>query len=88
MQVLRKLFGSEIPEPSGQLVTRWASDSFSFGSYSYLPLGATEADYAQLGSALPRLFFAGEATSRRFPSTVHGAFVSGLRAAAEVQKQS
>ncbi|MCE7861530.1 MAG: FAD-dependent oxidoreductase [Chloroflexi bacterium CFX2] len=30
------------------------------------------------------LFFAGEATSREYPSTVHGAYLSGLRAAEEL----
>jgi monoamine oxidase len=30
-----------------------------------------------------RLFFAGEATSREHAATVHGAYLSGLRAAAE-----
>jgi monoamine oxidase len=33
-----------------------------------------------------RLFFAGEATSPNFFSTVHGAYETGLRAAAEVLK--
>jgi monoamine oxidase len=31
-----------------------------------------------------RIFFAGEATSQYFPSTVHGAFLSGVRAAYEI----
>nr|WP_287045270.1 FAD-dependent oxidoreductase [Herpetosiphon sp.] len=33
-----------------------------------------------------RLFFAGEATERTYPSTVHGAYLSGLRAADEVMQ--
>jgi len=31
-----------------------------------------------------RLFFAGEATSRDYEATVHGAYRSGLRAAEEI----
>ncbi|HFF3686226.1 TPA: FAD-dependent oxidoreductase, partial [Legionella pneumophila] len=31
-----------------------------------------------------RLYFAGEATSTTDPSTVHGAYLSGIRAAEEV----
>lgn len=31
-----------------------------------------------------RLFFAGEATTRRYPASMHGAFLSGLREAANM----
>jgi hypothetical protein len=31
-----------------------------------------------------RVFFAGQATSQFFPATVHGAFLSGVRAAYEI----
>lgn len=31
-----------------------------------------------------RVFFAGEATSRRYQATVHGAYLSGVRAAEEI----
>ena len=85
MGVLKKIFGEAIPKPKGHLITRWASDSFAYGSYSHVPVGATDADYDILARPLPRLYFAGEATSRRFPATVHGAFFSGVRAAQEVQ---
>ena len=42
-----------------------------------------------LGDTLPepvgaRLLFAGEATSEDYPSTVHGAYLSGLREAERV----
>lgn len=85
MQVLRGMFGSSVPEPSAFLLSRWARDQFALGSYSHIPVGATDADYYYLGQPVGPLFFAGEATNRRFPGTVHGAFFSGIRVAKEVQ---
>ena len=35
----------------------------------------------------PRVFFAGEHTIRNYPATVHGAFLSGLREAANISNQ-
>ncbi|MFN8535010.1 MAG: FAD-dependent oxidoreductase [Dehalococcoidia bacterium] len=85
MDVLRTIFGRGIPAPTATLLTRWGADPFSRGSYSHLPPGASGADYDALARpASDRLFFAGEHTSRRFPGTVHGALLSGQRAADEV----
>jgi monoamine oxidase len=82
MRVLRTMFGADIPDPVAYSLTRWASDPFAGGSYSYLPPGATTADREALAEPVgERLFFAGEAASNYHPATVHGAFVSGLRAA-------
>ena len=33
---------------------------------------------------MPRVFFAGEHTNRHYPASVHGAFLSGLREAANI----
>lgn len=67
------------------IVTRWQVDRLSRGAYSYLGLEATGADYDLLARPInDTLFFAGEATSRSHPATVHGAYLSGLRAANEV----
>ena len=82
MGVLRKLYGQDIPDPISHRITRWASDPFSLGSYSYLAPGSSPDD--RDGLAYPegdRLFFAGEATYKDYPSTVHGAYLSGLREA-------
>src|SRR5262245_57554112 len=85
MDCLRKMYGQNIPEPVGHLVTRWNQDPFSLGSYSYVPVGSKQSLRRQI--AMPvgnRVFFAGEATAQFFPSTVHGAFLSGRRAAYEI----
>lgn len=76
---------TRVPDPSGILVTRWSADEFARGSYSYLAVGSTPADRLALAAPVgDRLFFAGEATHSLYPATVHGALLSGERAAAEV----
>jgi monoamine oxidase len=63
--------------------THWAQDPWARGSYSHA-LPGHAGDRAILAAPVEnRIFFAGEATSARFYSTVHGAWESGLRAADE-----
>ncbi|MBK9781624.1 MAG: FAD-dependent oxidoreductase [Anaerolineales bacterium] len=85
MNALRMMFGDDIPEPEGMLVTRWGKDPFAFGAYSHIPPFASGADYDALFEPVDDvLFFAGEATWREYPSTVHGAYLSGVAAAEEI----
>jgi monoamine oxidase len=63
--------------------TAWKADSWSLGSYSHA-LPGHAADREVLARPVDgRIFFAGEATSPDYFSTVHGAWASGLRAADE-----
>ena len=81
---LRRAFGARVDEPLATQVTRWAGDPFSHGAYSHVPPGGSYDDYAAMAEpAGSRLFFAGEATNGRYPSTLHGAYESGERAARE-----
>ncbi|KAH7662871.1 Spermine oxidase protein [Dioscorea alata] len=89
LQILRGIFepqGINVPDPLQSVCTRWGTDSFSLGSYSNVAVGATGDDYDILAETVGdgRLFFAGEATTRRYPATMHGAFLSGLREAANM----
>ena len=82
MKTLRVIYGDEIPEPESYLNTRWGKDPFAFGSYSHVPPFASGDDYDALFEPVDDvLYFAGEATSREYPSTVHGAYLSGVAAA-------
>ncbi len=54
------------------------------GAYTCLPVGASLEDCRILGRPEGRLHFAGEATSPYYPGTLHGALLSGRRAANEV----
>lgn len=88
MQTLRTIFGAEIPQPLDFQITRWATDSFAKGSYSYNALGSTPNMRSALAVPLnARLFFAGEATNRDYFGTAHGAYLSGIRAAQEVMME-
>lgn len=81
---LESMYGV-IPPPVDALITRWRSDPWARGSYSYVPAGSSYRRYAELGEPVgDKLFFAGEATHVEFPSTVHGAFLSGVRAARQI----
>jgi monoamine oxidase len=85
MATLRHLFGSDIPEPSDYQLTRWASDPFTLGAYSYNPVGADPKLRRHLAKPIAgKLYFAGEATDYQYFGTAHGAYLSGLRAAAQI----
>jgi len=70
------------PEPLEALVTRWGADPYARGSYSFAAVGSDPTMRDDLAAPIAgRLHLAGEATSREHPSTVHGALLSGRRAA-------
>lgn len=81
---LRKAFGSDITKHVARhLVTAWRSDPWIKGAYSAAQPGAA-GQRDRLAEAIEdRLFFAGEATSRDFFCTAHGAYLTGIRAADE-----
>jgi len=89
MKSLRAIFGRQIPDPSDFQITRWASDPFALGSYSFNALGSNPGMRDDLAKPVDRrIFFAGEATNRRYFGTVHGAYFSGIRAAGEILADS
>lgn len=82
LDALQTVIGSPIPTPAATHVTHWTTDPWAGGSYSYPVLGMTPEDSERLAEPVgERLRFAGEATYWEHASTVHGAFMSGLREA-------
>ncbi len=85
MTSLRQMYGNDIPSPEAYVITHWNEDPYSYGSYSYIPVGASGNDYDLLAQSVDnKLFFAGEATNRQYPATSHGAYFSGLREAKKI----
>ncbi|MCJ1407933.1 hypothetical protein MMC19_002004 [Ptychographa xylographoides] len=84
-QQLAKMYKlTQIPAPTETIVTRWGQDRFARGTYSYVGARAQSGDYDAMAKPVGNLHFAGEATCGTHPATVHGAYISGLRAASEI----
>lgn len=82
---LRNIFKDvAVPDPVETIITRWGQDRFAYGSYSSVAPEAFPDDYDLMAKSIGNLHFAGEATCGTHPATVHGAYLSGLRAASEV----
>ena len=80
--------GEELGQPNLQPVARylqnWPQDPFTLGGYSVVKTGHYGAR-EQLAAPTPPLFWAGEASARAHQAaTVHGAYLTGRRAAAEI----
>ncbi|MBL4652528.1 MAG: FAD-dependent oxidoreductase [Flavobacteriales bacterium] len=88
MTHLRNMYGQTIPEPTDMLRTKWGSNEFTYGSYSFVTVGGSSEAYNTLAESVDdRLYFAGEHTSFKYRSTVHGAYNSGIDAASELLKR-
>ncbi|KAI3441559.1 SWIRM domain-containing protein [Psidium guajava] len=90
LSILRGIYhpkGIDVPDPIQSICTRWGSDPLSCGSYSHIRVNSSGRDYDILGENVGnRLFFAGEATSRQYPASMHGAFLSGLKEASHISR--
>ena len=69
-------------KPNETWVTRWHDDEWSYGSYSFLQVGANARTRKAVAAKVKNLlYFAGEHTSVDYPATVQGAYISGEDAA-------
>ena len=85
MAHLKDIYGNNIPNPTKMLRTKWQTNENSFGAYSYTAVGTEMKHFDDLAEEVSdRLFFAGEHTNADYFSTVHGAYLSGLREADKI----
>lgn len=85
MKHLKDMYGNNIPNPKNLLRTKWQSNENAFGAYSYTAVGTEMTHFDDLAEEVSdRLFFAGEHTNADYFSTVHGAYLSGLREADKI----
>lgn len=78
-----------VPDPLDYHITRWGKEQFSRMAFTYIPPGvpakknlkAMSRPILDYTGEKPVLQFAGEHTTPFHPSTIHGAFLSGIREA-------
>ncbi|KAI8085104.1 uncharacterized protein BX664DRAFT_300835 [Halteromyces radiatus] len=85
MDVLRKMYGDDIPEPTDFVFPRWYSNPLFRGSYSNWPSGEMDQHHENMKAPLHnRVFFAGEAMSKDYYGYLQGGWISGEQAAKSV----
>lgn len=84
-KLIDQLFGRGRLRVAEVLVSRWTTDRYSQGSYSFAAVGAGRQDFQAFADfANPRCAFAGEHTHPDYRGTVHGAWLSGEAAAQRI----
>lgn len=82
---LRDIYGNDLPNPTHLLRTKWQGNENACGSYSYTKVGTKMSYFDDLAEEInDKLFFAGEHTEANYFSTVHGAYISGIREADKI----
>jgi monoamine oxidase len=84
---LTTMFGGEVRKQFDRgVATAWASDPYARGSYSHCLPGRYGARAVLTHPVGERIVFAGEHTEQSAYGTLHGAHLSGIRAAAEARR--
>jgi len=87
MAAVRAMFGVTVPSPVAVQRSTWAADPLARGSYTSNGVGTTRDHRVTLAQPQgARLVLAGEATEPDYFGTVHGAYLSGIRAAEQVRR--
>lgn len=82
VRAARSMLGASLPTPARVQRTAWGRDPFARGSYSSVGVGGSRRDCEELAKPVSdALLLAGEHTHGEHQGTVHGALLSGRRAA-------
>jgi monoamine oxidase len=82
---LKGMFGDNIPEPVSWHKTSWHTNPLSLGAYPHLKPGSDLSACEIIAKPIDnKIFFAGDATSKDYMATAHGAYISGVNAANKI----
>ena len=81
MEVLREMYGNDIPEPEDVLISTWITDPLFRGMFTNVGPGVTDEVYEVAAKPVGNLHFSGEGMCRKYFGTVTGGHISGLATA-------
>ena len=81
--IMRKMFPGKAVNASNILVTNWANEEYTYGSWAAMPEKFSKTDWSLVRQNEKRLYFAGEHTSSNY-GFVHSAYQSGEQTAKEI----
>ncbi|KAL9090251.1 MAG: hypothetical protein Q9159_002056 [Coniocarpon cinnabarinum] len=84
LEVLRQMFGAQVPQPKAFMYPRWGQMPWAYGSYSNWPTGVTLRQHQNLRANVGALWFAGEHTHPEYYGFLQGAYFEGQRVAESV----
>ncbi|XP_068722900.1 uncharacterized protein [Montipora capricornis] len=84
MQVLRNMYGDDIPNATEIVLNKWSQNPYIKGSYCDPVIGTDSSVFANMAGRLKNLFFAGEATHADWYGYLQGGYYSGLEKANEI----
>lgn len=89
LDALRHVWEDEVGKPIQMLRTRWNTDPYSMGAYSFPTPGLNASQFDLLSKPVQeRLLLCGEHTNFDCLATTHGAYLSGIRAADYIIKEA
>ena len=88
MKNLKKIFGTNIPNPKDVYVSRWAQDPYTMGGpHSHPKMNGKITDHDIIGEPFKKIYFAGVDTSSTVTETVEAALLSGIRASNQIMSK-
>ena len=85
MEILRKIYGNDIPEPTNIIVSNFTTNSLFHGAYTVFSPGVSESIFEDILEPVNgRLYFAGDSLNRTHYGFTHGAYGSGVNVGRQV----
>ena len=87
MEILRKIFGPDIPRPHTAIISNWTNDPLFHCTYTAFAPGVPADIFEDLLKPVDRLYFAGESLNNTNYGFTQGAYGSGVKVAKQISSE-